>query len=160
MATVFRFLFLIPLGFLLACLAAAFALIWPFLGPDRPAVGDDPVYWIHAGIGFGLEAVQVGTVSFLPFAVFVVATEVLRIRSLILHALAGLAGAIAVIRLAYGAEPPHGSVQIALLVAGLAYALTYWLVAGRAAGGRPRAPQREGVSRIETAKPENTEAKT
>jgi hypothetical protein len=161
MATVFRFLFVIPLGFLLSCGAAAFALIWPFLGANGPGFREDPLYWIHAGFGLGLEAVQVGSASFLPWAAFMAATEIFGIRSLILHALAGLAGAIAVIRLAYGADAPHESVQTALVVAGLAYALVYWLVAGRAAGRwRAREPQRDGVRRIETAKPENTEAKT
>ena len=31
MTTVLRFLFVIPIGFVLACFAAAFAMLWPFL---------------------------------------------------------------------------------------------------------------------------------
>jgi hypothetical protein len=143
MATVLRFLILIPLGFLLACAGAAFALIWPFLG-QVPALEADPVFWFEAATGFVLQAVQIGTVSFVPWALFMAASEALGLRSLVLHALAGVAGAFAVLRLAYGTTAPHASVQTAMIVAGLAFALIYWLVAGRGAGRWRRARLEKG----------------
>ncbi|GGE08651.1 hypothetical protein GCM10011390_29690 [Aureimonas endophytica] len=159
MLTVLRLLFVIPLGFVAACLAAAGVLIGPFLGP-LPAWSDDPLYLIELGTAFAIQAMQVGSVAFLPWLGFVAVTELLGLSSLILHVLAGLGGAFAVLRLAYDSAPPSEGVRNAVLVAGLAFALLYWLLAGHGAGGWRAAFQRDEARRIETAKPEKTEAKT
>lgn len=133
MLTVLRFLLVIPFGFLAACLAGAFALIWPFIGAV-PTLEADPLFWFDAVVGFALQVAQVGSVSLVPWAVFMAATEILGIRSLLVHAAAGLLGAVAFLRVAYAAAQPDASIQTALVVAGLAFALVYWLVAGRSAG--------------------------
>ncbi|WP_152046995.1 hypothetical protein [Aureimonas psammosilenae] len=158
MILVLRLVFLIPLGFVAACLGAAFALIGPFVGPFPP-LDQDPLYWFELAWAFGIQAVQIGSVAFLPWACFMIATEFLGLGSILIHAAAGLLGAFAYLRLSYDGAMPDGGVRTAVIAAGLVFALVYWLVAGRGAG-RERSRQREGVRRIETAKPENTDAKT
>lgn len=133
MATLLRFLFLVPLAYVSACLAAAFALLWPFMNTAGARSGD-PFFWVQAAVGFAGQAAQVGSVTLVPFAVFMAVTELLGWRSLLLHAGAGLLGSYAVIRLAYGEALPHASVRTALVVAGVSFALVYWILAGHGAG--------------------------
>jgi hypothetical protein len=133
MPTVLRFLFVIPSGFVAACLAAAFALVWPFLGP-LPPLEDHLPFWLAAGGAFVLQLVLVGGAAFAPWLLFVGLSELFGLGSLLVHALAGLVGAFATTRVAYGASPPQPIVQTALFAAGLAFALVYWLIAGRGAG--------------------------
>ena len=71
-------------------------------------------------------------------------------RSLILHMVAGAVGGYAVMRNAYGDALPHASVQTAVVVAGLTFAMVYWIVAGRSAG-RWRSRQPEKTQAVETA---------
>lgn len=127
-----RFLFVIPFGFVLACLAGAFALLWPFLQVGRETLVD-PLALFYLALGFTAQAAQVGSAALLPWGVFMVATEILGLSSVVLHAGAGLLGGFAASRLAYD-TPAHLSVQTALAVSGLAFALVYWLIAGRSAG--------------------------
>ncbi|WP_102960658.1 hypothetical protein [Mangrovicella endophytica] len=139
MRAVFRFLFVIPFGFIAACLAAAFALLSPFL--DVGGAGVDPLFWIETGFGFTVQAGQVGSAALVPWGIFMAVTEVLALRSILLHAGAGALGGIAYAGMAYGGAMPQASVRTALVVAGLSFALVYWLVAGRRAGSwRERAP--------------------
>ncbi|MEF2071546.1 hypothetical protein [Consotaella aegiceratis] len=148
MTTVLRFLFVVLLGFVAACLAAAFALLWPFFNADA-AAGAGPIFWIEAGATFFAQTMMVGSTAFIPWAIFMVATELLGVRSLLLHAAAGALGAFAFARLSYG-DMPAASVTMALVVAGLVFAMVYWLVAGRAAG-RWRAEQPDTADRSEPA---------
>ncbi|BDA86680.1 hypothetical protein Sa4125_42220 [Aureimonas sp. SA4125] len=130
---VLRFLIVIPFGFVLSCFAAAFALLWPFLDTAGAATGD-PLFWLQAILGFVAQSAQVGSTAVVPWALFMVLTESLGWRSVLLHMAAGLAGAFAVIRTAYVGALPHASVQTAMMVAGLTFALVYWIFAGRNAG--------------------------
>lgn len=133
MRAVLRFLFVIPIGFVLACYGAAFALLWPFI--EFPAaIGSDPFRMIEMFFVFTAQAAQVGSAALLPWAVFMLLTEILQWRSLLLHAAVGLLAGFATLRLAYeGAMPPMG-IQTAIFLAGLAFGLIYWIVAGRSAG--------------------------
>jgi hypothetical protein len=133
MIAVLRFLIVIPLGFVLACFAAAFALLWPFIDTTGAATGD-PLFWLQAVLGLVAQSAQVGSTALVPWAVFMVLTESLGWRSVLLHMAAGISGGFAVIRTAYDGAQPHASVQTAMIVAGLTFALVYWIVAGRGAG--------------------------
>ncbi|WP_279481114.1 hypothetical protein [Aureimonas sp. SK2] len=132
MAQVLRFLFLIPVGFVLACFAASFALLWPFI--DLPsAAAIDPFVWTELSLGFFAQAAQVGTAALLPWGVFMVLTEALGKRSILLHAAAGLAAGFMAAHIPPGAG--SASLETAMIVAGLAFGLVYWIVAGHGAGG-------------------------
>lgn len=133
MTTLLRFLFVVPFGFVAACFAASFALLSPFLDTDGARTGD-PVFWIGAGFLFLAQAAQVGSAALVPWAVFMAATEILALNSLLLHIAAGGLAGFAYAELAYGATPPPASIMTALVVAGLGFAMVYWIVAGRAAG--------------------------
>lgn len=133
MSTVLRFLFVIPFGFVLACFAAAFALLWPFVDTSGAAAGD-LFYWIDAAYGFYVQTAMIGSVALIPWAVFMVATEIFGLNSILIHIAAGLAAGFGYAHLAYGRPGPHLSVETALVVAGLVFGLVYWIVAGRRAG--------------------------
>jgi hypothetical protein len=133
MATLFRFLFLIPMGFVAATVAAAFALLWPFLDMGTLSAGD-PAYLAELAVGFLAQSAQVGSVMLVPWAAFMVATEILGLSSILLHVAAGFLGGIGLSVAAYGTQPPALSVQTAILVASLTFALVYWIVAGHGAG--------------------------
>jgi hypothetical protein len=149
MIAVLRFIFVIPFGFVAACLAAAFALLWPFVDMTGAETGN-LLFWIQAGLGFVAQAAQVGSAALIPWALFMVVTEIFGWRSLILHMAAGAIGGFAVMRSAYGEALPHASVQTAVVVAGLTFAMVYWIVAGRSAGRwRPRRPEK--TQAVETA---------
>ena len=153
MGTVLRFLFVVPLAYVAACLAAAFAMLWPFLEMGR-ANALDPVFIGEAAFYFGAQTIQIGAAAFLPWLCFMLATEMLGLSALLLHMVAGLLGGIAVLFSVYGQDVPHMSVQTAILVASLTFSLVYWILAGsragrwrrrfadKAAGERPSAPQR------------------
>ncbi|WP_062226892.1 hypothetical protein [Aureimonas frigidaquae] len=134
MRTVFRFLFGIPIGFILACFAAAFPLVWPFVPFSLASLEQDPVQIVELAVLFLAQSAQVGSTALLPWALFMVVTEILGWSSLLLHAAAGLIGGFVVTRLAYGGMEPPMSIQTAILLSGLAFALIYWIVAGHGAG--------------------------
>lgn len=133
MTTFLRFLFVVPFGFVAACFAASFALLWPFFDVEGAAAGD-ALFWIEAGLGFLAQAAQVGSIALVPWAIFMVATEIFALDSILLHVAAGALGGFAYAELAYGAGTPHMSVMTALVVAGLGFAMVYWIIAGRSAG--------------------------
>ncbi|WAP67497.1 hypothetical protein [Jiella pelagia] len=139
MGTVLRFLFVVPLAYLAACLAAAFAMLWPFVQMNTPDALD-PIFIGEVAFYFGAQTVQIGAVAFLPWLFFMVATEVLGLSSLLLHMVAGLLGGIAILFTTYGPAVPHMSVQTAILVASLTFSLVYWILAGNRAGRWRRRP--------------------
>ncbi|TFF21718.1 hypothetical protein E3C22_13580 [Jiella endophytica] len=149
MGTVLRFLFVLPLAYVAACLTAAFAMLWPFLEISR-AAASDPVFIGRAAFYFGAQAIQVGTVAFLPWAGFMVVSEIAGLSSLLLHMLAGLLGGVAILFAAYGPNVPHMSVQTAILVASLTFALVYWILAGHGAGRWRRAERASPAGRAAT----------
>ncbi|MEN3792826.1 hypothetical protein [Fulvimarina sp. MAC3] len=139
MATVFRFLFVIPLGFVTACLTSAFTILWPYLGLMENGNFYSPVVYVHSAVAFWAQGAQIGSTLLIPWAIFMAASEILGLSSMLFHIAAGIVGAVAIIILAYGEQAPSGSIQAAIVMAGIVFALTYWLVAGRRAGTwRPR----------------------
>lgn len=154
MIALLRFLFLLPVAFVIACLTAGFALLWPFMNTAGAASGD-PMFFVEAGLGLLAQTAQVGAAALAPWAAFMVVTEALGWRSLLLHMAAGVAGGYGALRSAYGEAMPHASVQTAVMVAGLSFALVYWILAGRSAGRwrrrlAPTAPQTR-IETVETA---------
>ena len=133
MGTVLRFLFVVPLAYVAACVTGAFAMLWPFIDVGAFSAGD-PVFIAQAAFYFDAQAIQIGAVAFLPWVAFMVASETLRLSSLLLHMLAGLVGGVAILFTAYGPKVPHMSVQTAILVASLTFSLVYWIIAGHGAG--------------------------
>ena len=134
MSTVLRFLFVIPIAYVAACLTGAFAMIWPFLDVPGGLSSADPIYFFQLAVVFVEQAAQIGSVTLLPWALFMVMTESLGLDSILLHLAAGFVGAVAILILAYGRAGPHLSIQTAVVVSALSFALVYWIVAGRAAG--------------------------
>ena len=135
MLQVLRFLFVIPIAFVAACLTSATAMLWPFLDGPGAIGATDPVYLFQLIVVFIEQAGQIGSVALLPWLVFMVITEAMAFRSILLHLAAGICGGAAILILAYGRAGPHPSVQTAIVVASIVFALVYWIVAGRAAGG-------------------------
>jgi hypothetical protein len=122
----------------------AAGMVWSFGLLGAPGASDDPmgrvVFWGAAFIASGFTA----SLLFLPTLIAVVLAEAFKIRSLLIHACAG----IALTLLAYqgigfansGEEsidraPPPVSREFQVAVAaGAAFGLVYWLIAGRRAG--------------------------
>ncbi len=127
----------------LATIAAG--IVWSFglLGVQWYDVSGDPagrlVFWGAAFIASGMTA----ALLFLPMLIAVVVAEFFSIRSALIYALGGAA----LMLLAYqgagfgrgeesiDAPPPLVSRDMEIAAAGgLAFGLTYWLIAGRRAG--------------------------
>ncbi|WP_182086031.1 hypothetical protein [Aureimonas sp. ME7] len=130
MIAVLRFLFLIPLGFVLACLAASFAMLWPFVA--LPSDMTDPFVWMELSVGFLAQGAQIGSLAFIPWALFMIVTEAMGWRSLLPHAGAGILAGFVATRALPGIDTR--SLQTAMVVAGLSFSLVYWLIAGSSAG--------------------------
>lgn len=153
MKAVLRFLFVVPIGFVAACLAGAFAMLWPFLEWPRQTSATDPVALFQAGVVFLAQTAQIGSVALVPWGVFMVLSEFFGLSSILLYLAAGVAGGVAVIVTAYGHQLPPASVQTAIVVAAASFSLVYWIVAGHAAGRwrhrRTGAPRHAGTNRNE-----------
>lgn len=149
MATVVRFLFVIPLGFVFACLTSAFTVLWPYLGIMENGTIYNPVLYVHSAVAFWAQGAQIGSTLLIPWAIFMAASEILGLSSLLFHVAAGVVGSVAIIILAYGEPAPSASIQAAIVMSGIVFALTYWLVAGRRAGAwRPRRQPKARVNRM------------
>ena len=152
MMTVLRFIFLLPLAFVVSCGTSAFALLWPYFERGASERLVDPVILFQWAIAFFAQAAQIGSTLLLPWAIFMVVTEVAGLSSLLFHLVAGLVGSVALILLAYRDGAPSAGIQVAIVIAGLVFALTHWLIAGRSAGawrtraGRPRRMETEGAA--------------
>ncbi|RFC65083.1 hypothetical protein DYI37_04270 [Fulvimarina endophytica] len=134
MATVLRFLIVIPFAFVLSCLTSAFTILWPYLDlADTPEM-HRPFAYIDAAFAFWAQSGQIGSTLLIPWTIFMALTEMFGLNSLVLHLVAGLVGSVAIILVAYGSPPPSVSIQAAILISGTVFALTYWVVAGRRAG--------------------------
>ena len=110
---------------------------WPALSGD---VGDRVVFWGAAFIASGITA----SLLFVPTLIAVVLAEAFSLRSILIH---GVGGA-ALFLLAYQgagfgrngeesidhAPPPISREAEIAAAAGVAFGLTYWLIAGRKAG--------------------------
>ncbi|MBO0903568.1 hypothetical protein [Jiella sonneratiae] len=158
MGTVLRFLFVVPLAYVAACLASAFAMLWPFMQIGGSAAMD-PIFVGRAAFVFGAQTLQIGAVTFMPWVACMVVSELFGLSSLLLHLVAGLFGGIAILFVAYGQNVPHMSVQTAILVASLTFPLVYWILAGHGAGRWRRKLPAAGSGGAETRRPPAPPAK-
>lgn len=133
-------LFALFMATAMAGIAAAVAL----LGAGMHMLGPDPAE--HAFF-WGTAAVASGTtmlVGFLPILISVVLAEAYRVRSLLVHALAGAAilllgyygaGFTSTYEESIDYPPPPISREAEIAAAvGVVFGFTYWLIAGRNAG--------------------------
>jgi hypothetical protein len=133
-------LVLVPLGFLLAALAAVFVLVT--LGLERVTVamhgrGAEPDV-AAALLDLLTEGILLASaLTIVPAVVVVVVGEVARIRSLIYYLVGGGAALVAVPLLARFGEASPGLPATAwwqvFATAGFAAGFVYWLIAGRTA---------------------------
>ncbi len=135
MRVVWRILFVIPLGFIAACLAAGIFLAVAAYG--IAALDRDTLIWPAI---FGvLAAPLIGGLAALPALIAIILAELLSWRSVLAYLVAGGAAGLAATLLAYGGAEAigFGDVQLSM-TAGIIGGLAYWLVAGRTAGGSQR----------------------
>ena len=140
MSDLLRILFLVPLGFIAAVLAAALTIIAGWYGHEISAVLTDPAstgYVIGVGVWVVLE---VGVLAAIPAFIFIVLAELFGWRSVFVYLAAG--GAFGL--LASGIRGVIWDMpddRLLLLAAGFVGGLAYWLIAGRLAGlGRASEP--------------------
>ena len=135
MRIIWRILFVIPLGFIAACLAAGFFIAVAAYGIG--ALDRDTVIWPTI---FGvLAAPLIGGLAALPALVVIVSAELLSWRSVLAYLVAGGATGLSAYLLANntgGAISDTGG-QLSMM-ADIIGGLAYWLVAGRTAGGSRR----------------------
>ena len=135
---VFVILFAVWLATIAAGLVMSIGLLGTQLSGSADPV-DRFVFWGAAFVASGMTA----TLIYLPMLIAVVLTEVFALRSLLIHA----AGGAAIMLLAYQgagfgryeesidrAPPPISREAQIAAGAGVAFGLTYWLIAGRKAG--------------------------
>jgi hypothetical protein len=130
---------------IVASICAGIAIAWGALGPEWHSlsgdVGERAGFWMVAFAGSAFT----GAVGLLPLAILIIIGESLKIRSLLVHALAGAA----MLTLGYYSSglahptyeesidepPPTVSREVQLAVAaGAVFGFVYWLIAGRNAG--------------------------
>lgn len=133
-----RVFFVLPLGFLLSLFFVCFVLLVP--SPMDPFG-----YWMLPVVG--------GVVAFIQSAMpavllFVVASELFRWRSLLIHVAGGLALALYFTTtresVASGLVGGDARQVLSTAVAGAAAGLIYWFIAGRSAGIGPEPPAENG----------------
>lgn len=175
---IIRRLFLASLGFLLACFAASLFLVytseaWQAGGPyfqdgwsqdwqdgmGRWSYGWDGPHGagMFAGSVFSIIATAfIGATAFVPASLAIILAEVLRLRALTYHVLAGGVIALAIVVATW---MPHAGMAMGEaglpvnwnldLAAGFIGGLVYWLLAGRGSGILP--PPRAEAGRGDTS---------
>jgi len=127
-----RLLFVVPVAYVLAILAATATIVAGWAG-----IYSDPFY---TGVYIGGVLVLIGTVgsaAFLPAAVAIVAAEIFRWRSVFYYlVVGGLIGFAAHQFAAFtGTASDFEQRRLIFPAAGFVGAFVYWLIAGRLAGG-------------------------
>lgn len=132
MRVIWRVLFVIPLGFIAACLAAGIFIAVAAYGTG--ALDRDTVIWPAI---FGVIAAPViGGLVALPALVAIVLAELLSWRSVLAYLVAGGAAGLLAYLLADNTAGLISDTDAQLsMTAGIVGGLAYWLVAGRTAGG-------------------------
>ena len=132
MRVILRVLFVIPLGFIAACLAAGIFIAVAAYGTG--ALDRDTVIWPAI---FGVIAAPViGGLVALPALVVIVLAELLSWRSVLAYLLAGGVAGLSAYLLADNTAGSISDTDAQLsMTAGIVGGLAYWLVAGRTAGG-------------------------
>jgi hypothetical protein len=124
-----RIFFLIPIGYILAVIAATAVLL---VGSTGGTPLDQAERYVYSLIG----AIFVGGFSVLPMAVAIIASEVWRWRSILIWlAIGGGIGLAGWLLPGASAEAQRFDAYVPVyLAAGFAGGLVYWLIAGRRAG--------------------------
>lgn len=139
MRVVLRVLFVIPLGFIAACLAAGIFISVTAYGID--ALDRDAMIWpMIFGI---LAAPLIGGFAALPALIAIVLAELLAWRSVLAYLAAGGVAGLSAYLLADNMAGAISDTDAQLsMTAGLVGGLAYWFIAGRSAGGyrRDRVP--------------------
>ena len=135
MRVIWRIVFVIPFGFIAACLAAAIFIAVAAYGTG--ALDRDTVIWPAI---FGvLAAPLIGGLAALPALVVIVLAELLSWRSVLAYLVAGGVTGLSAYLLVDGAATPISDTDAQLaMAAGIIGGLAYWLFAGRTAGGYRR----------------------
>jgi hypothetical protein len=132
MRVVWRIFFVIPLGFIAACLAAGIFVAVAAYGIgalDREAAIWPAIFGV-------LAAPLIGGLAALPALTFIVVGEILSWRSAFAYLVAGGAVGLPAYLLADELAAPVSAADAQLsMAAGIIGGLAYWLVAGRTAGG-------------------------
>jgi hypothetical protein len=138
LAIFFRF-FVVLFAFWIATIAAAAVLVLGPSAPDLPPHGDAwPIIWFL----ILTTSAFVAAFSFAPAAVVILITESFRLRSVLVHAVAGgLIGLFCGYTLGFventpkfRIDTPFGTNFELMAAAGIAAGLVYWLIAGRTSG--------------------------
>jgi hypothetical protein len=139
-ADLLRLLFLVPLGFIAAVLAAALTILGGWYGHQAGAILTDigaTGYVMGVGVWVVLE---VGAVAGVPAFIVIVLAELFGWRSLVFYLAVGGALGLLTSQL-HGIVWQTGNSQLLLPAAGFVGGFVYWLIAGRLAGiARPPEP--------------------
>ena len=125
MSDLLRLLFLVPLGYILAVIAAGLTIVFGWTGFDV-----DPGYapfLIGPSVGM---IIYTGGAAFLPAVVAITVAELFGWRSVFFYLAVG--GAIGLVAQSVMGDPANP--QVLFPAAGFVGAFVYWLIAGRLAG--------------------------
>jgi hypothetical protein len=137
-------LFVILLGFLVACMVAATVVMFAFLALDQndfARVAADPA---AIQVVIGLSSVVLSGYALLPFILGVAIAESFRLRSMLFCALAGAALALILTFVSdFGTNVSHVFARDREIMAGagILAGLVYWAIAGRNAGAWREPPR-------------------
>jgi hypothetical protein len=138
-------LFAILFAVFFASIAAGIVIALGVWGPAWPGLSGDAgelfFFWGTVAIGAGFT----GGMGLLPLAVLIVLAEAFKVRSLLIHLVAGAAFLLlgyygtGAITASYEESidrppPPRSHVVEVAAAAGVAFGFVYWLIAGRNAG--------------------------
>ena len=133
MADLLRLLFLVPLGYVAAVLAAALTILAGWYGYQAGAIFSD-VVTIGAVTGIALVVVlQVGALAVVPAVIAIVLAELFGWRSVMFYLAVGGALGLSADRLNVMLWQSDDNTLL-LPAAGFVGGFAYWLIAGRLAG--------------------------
>ena len=139
MTDLLRLLFLVPLGFIAAVLAAALTILAGWFGHQTGDIFTDfeaTGFVIGTGV---LVVLQIGALAVIPAVVVIVLAEVFTWRSVFFYIAIG--GGLGLLASQFnGMLQETNDSPILLPAAGFVGGLAYWLIAGRLAGVAPRPP--------------------
>lgn len=125
------------LGFMAAVTVAAGFFMAAKVGIEPTTAETAGWFWGQFFVYGGLTAAVVGSLAFVPFVVYALLTEMLGLRSVVIHAgawgLFAFACSLAFDGFQRGDTTLHAD-RAVMLATGFVAGLAYWLVAGRGAG--------------------------